>query len=216
VALQYGVADACSLIPGKNNLMASKDGEARGSRKVLRGDPRLQLNILRELASAASDNTDVNTILQVVLEGMNRGIGLERVAIAFIKHHYAKAKYVMGEGTESWRGMFNFDVGPYTDNIFTHALDEQGGTWVNEDFLNKHPELMTPDISKILADCHCFVFVLRVGERVPALFYADRADYGGKLSSDQFDSFCHFATQAQLSLNALAQMEEKKRASRYY
>lgn len=204
IALQYGVADACLLIPGKN--MAGKELSQIQVHKILRGDPQLQLNILRELTSATNEKTDVNTIFQMVLEGMHRGIGLERVAVAFLMRHSAKAKYVLGEGTDKWRTGFDFDVGPYSDNVFTMAIESGDGTWVDQNFLDKNKQAFTSEIIRVLGERQCFIFVLHLGQRVPAFFYADRGDFGGKLSQDQYDAFCYFATQAQMSLNTISQV----------
>ncbi len=210
VALQYGAAEACPLIPGKNVKFKSSKEEKIDAHKILRGDAQLQLNILRELTTAASEHADVNTIFQMVLEGIHRGIGIERVAVAFIQRHFAKAKYVLGEGTENWRATFDFDVGPYSDNIFTHAMSTGGAVWNNQAFIHEHEDLYSNDIIRYLGKVPSFIYVLRVGDRTPALFYGDRADFGGKFSQEQFESFRHFATQAQMNLNLISQEKAKK------
>jgi hypothetical protein len=172
--------------------------------KILQPDPNLQLSILRELSSAAQDKVEVNTIFQMVIEGMHRGIGLERVAVAFISGHKLQAKYVLGEGTEHWRTSFLFDVGPYSDNIFTHSLENSGCDWFQESDIQESPHLYPNDLVRILGRIPSFECVLTIGSRKAALFYADRWTHGGVLDQDQFDSFKHFANQAQVSLNLLS------------
>ncbi len=208
VALSYGVAEACPLIPSSSSKVVEA-GERRKVSKMLKGDPSLQLSILRELASAAQDNLDVNTIFQMVLEGMHRGIGLERVSIAFIDKHKLKAKYVLGEGTEHWRSRFLFDIGPYSDNIFTRAIEKGGAHWYTQDMLKSSPGLISTEISPILGKFPSFLYVLQLEERKVALFYADRWTFGGQLEEEQFESFKHFASQAQMSLS---QQKTNKRA----
>lgn len=214
VALHYGAAEVCPLIPGKNaKAKESTAAEIPGdAHKILRSDAQLQLNILRELTTAASEKADVNTIFQMVIEGMHRGIGIERVAVAFIQQHRAKAKYVLGEGTESWRGVFDFDVGPYSENIFTHAISAGAASWLDQSFLDKHRGLVTQDIARCIGVVPSFIYVLQVGDRTPALFYADRADYGGKFCKEQYESFRHFASQAQLSLNLISHSNSRPRS----
>lgn len=208
VALQYGVAQVCPLIPGKSFKAASENE----SDKILRGDPRLQLNILRELAAATAERAHVNTIFQMVIEGMHRGIGLERVALACIQQQVAQCKYVLGEGTEGWRTSFAFDVGSSSENIFTHAIAQPGATWIDAGYIEQHRHFYSADIEQVIGRNPAFIFVLRVGERTPALFYADRGEWGGKLDKDQFDNFRHFASQAQINLNLLSQISERKRS----
>ena len=214
IALQYGVADASVLIPGKELTVSSSHGGESAyktqAHKIMRGDAQLQLNILRELTSAASEHADVNTVFQMLAEGMHRGIGLERVVIAFLLRRNATAKYVLGDETNNWREVFDFDVGPYSENIFTYAIEATGATWINQDFIDKKRRLFTEDIARVTGERQSFIYVIQVGKRTPALVYADRGDFGGKLSEDQFDSFCHFAEQAQLSLNVLSRQEKQK------
>jgi HD-like signal output (HDOD) protein len=206
IALHYGAAEVCPLIPRKNCKAPAKKSAPQ---KILRGDAQLQLNILRELTTATAEKADVNTIFQMVIEGMHRGVGLERVAVAFIQQHQATAKYVLGEGTEAWRKAFTFDVGPYSDNIFTASLASPAALWLDATYINQHRHQYSPDIQQVLGTVPSFVYVLRVGDRTPGLFYADRGDFGGALSKDQFESFRHFASQAQINLNLLSQVVKK-------
>lgn len=209
VALHYGAAEACPLIPGKAVTTKRHAQNASAAHKILRPDAQLQLNILRELTTATSENADVNTIFQMVIEGMHRGVGIERVALAFVQNHAVKAKYVLGEGTEDWRSDFDFDVGPYSDNVFTHAISEGSATWIDTAFLEAHADLHPADIVRVLGRRPALIYALQVRGRTPAIFYADRFDYGGKFSKDQFESFRHFASQAQLNLNLLSQNRPK-------
>lgn len=210
VALHYGAAEACALIPGKNACYSPESDTHKGSPQ-LRPDAQLQLNILRELTTATSEKADVNTIFQMVIEGMHRGVGIERVAVAFIQNHRIRAKYVLGEGTDSWRKGFDFDVGAETANVFTHAITAGGATWVDEAFLKQNQHLFAGDPAQILGVRPAFIYALQVRGRTPALFYADRYDFGGALCSEQFESFRHFAAQAQLNLNLLSQNMVKTR-----
>ena len=202
VAVSYGVAEVCQLIPSSNKTGYFE--ERTQSSKILKPDPQLQLSILRELSAAERDHLDVNTIVQIVLEGMHRGVGLERVAIAFIKGHKVQAKYALGEGTEHWRDRFLFDIGPYSDNIFTYAIENGGAQWFTETKIDDQKTLFDDDIVRILGRRPSLVSVLSIGQRRAALFYADRSNFGGQLNKEQYESFLHFANQAQHSLGLLA------------
>lgn len=200
IAVSYGAAEVCPMIP---SALEAGDFEKRTPtvNKILKPDAHIQLSVLRELSGAIAENLDVNTILQMVLEGMHRGIGLERVAIAFATGHKVQAKYALGEGTDHWRDRFLFDIGPYTDNIFTHGIDSPGPVWFNQAFIDAHPQLYSPDIVQILGRQPSMIFVLRVGDRNAAFFYVDRASFGGAINQEQFESFKHFSSQAQQCLN---------------
>ena len=202
IALDYGVSEACPLIP--NSLREVVLNDASPKNKVLKGDAAVQLSILRDLVNATNEGFDVNTIFQMVLEGLHRGIGLERVAIAFIKQHRLTAKYMLGEGTDHWRNGFNFDVGPYSDSIFCHAMEQGGSHWYTSDQLKKEPHLIPEDVSTIIGKFPSFVHLIEIDNRKVAMFYADRWNLGGHFTEEQFESFKHFCSQAQMSLNLLS------------
>ena len=207
VALNYGVSEACALIP--TSTRNAKKIHHKPVSKVLKGDPHLQLSILRELAGATQEGIDVNTIFQMVLEGMHRGIGLERVAIAFIQGRKLVAKYMLGEGLDHWRTSFSFDIGPYSESIFTHGIEKGGASWNTHDTIATSPHLYPDAVVRIIGKIPSFINVLQIDNRKVALFYADRWTYGGKLDGDLFESFKHFAHQAQINLNLLSQKNEK-------
>lgn len=201
-AISYGAEEVCPMIP--SSLKASQIKDVPKRSKIMKPDAKVQLNILRELSTAAREKSDVNTIFQMVLEGMHRGVGLERVAIAFVKGHKLKSKYTIGESTEQWRSNFMFDVGPYTDNVFTYTNDKGDAVWFDEALMKERSDLYADDVVRAIGRYPSLVFPVRVGDRLSAIFYADRFNFGGKLDEEQFESFKHFGTQAQLSLNALS------------
>ncbi|MFO1368349.1 MAG: HDOD domain-containing protein [Marinagarivorans sp.] len=199
IALKYGAHQLCPLIPGRDHRLVAPSAMAVG--RVLQADPQVQLNILRELGAASAEALDVNTIFKMVIEGMHRGIGFERVVLAFIQHHRVSAKFVLGQGTEEWKQSFNFDASPFCDNLFTQAIRAGGALWFKGDELKRL--CATPD-SQPIVDClgepECLVFALDVNGRKPAVFYADRGSFGGAITQDHFESFRHFALQAQTNL----------------
>lgn len=202
VALNYGVAEACPLIPsssGKSKPRVTSQSD------VLRGDPAVQLNILRELSAAASERIDVNTLFQMVLEGMHRGIGLERVIFAFIDQHKLKGRYVLGKGTDQWRNNFLMDIGPLCDNLFARAVSAGGCHWCTKSEIAKNSQLYDMEMSRVIGKFPSFIAVIQLDARKIGVFYADRWNFGGELSEDQFESFKHFATQTQVCLGLFRQ-----------
>jgi len=205
VAVNYGAPQVCPMIP---NSVEQGYFQKDTAKKSLQPDPQVQLSILRELSCAAKDKIDVNTILQKVLEGMHRGVGLERVVIGFISGHKVTAKYTLGEGVDHWRKGFNFDIGPYTDNIFTYTLEHGGAMWFDKQKVEAIPENYPDDVVRVVGRQPSLVFVLRVGTRNAAIFYADRGNSGATINQEHFDSFKHFADQAQMNLNQISQKQD--------
>lgn len=201
VASHYGAGQVCPLIPSSSKR---EDTPVRLEKsRVLKADPSVQLSILRELSSSSPNKVDVNTMFQMVLEGMHRGIGLERVVFAFIEKHKLKARYVLGEGAEQWRNNFLLDIGPYSENLFTLAITEGGSRWLNREFIESSRHLYDNEIVRVVGRFPALVGTVQLDSRKIGLFYADRWTFGGELNGEHFDSFKHFVSQAQSCLNQL-------------
>lgn len=208
VAKQYGAEEVCAHIPSKNQSFVAPAPVVKKSR-IMKSDPQLQLNILRELTNTVAQKQNVNTIFQMVVEGIHRGIGMERVAVGFIKDYRVRAKHSLGYGTESWRESFDFDVGPFSDNFFGLAVEQGGLIWVDGRFLKSHKTIRTDATGRVLGNVDCLVYVLEVAGKKPGLIYADRGDFGGLITQNHADSFHHFASQAQYNLQTLTAPAKK-------
>lgn len=212
IARTYGAEEVCYLIPSSraaallDHPISVPDEYPEEPRP---GDPKLQLNILRDLSMAATDVGDINTIMRMVVEGVHRGVGLPRVAVALIRKERLLAKYVLGEGVEHWRERFNFDVGAEAENLFTAALNEHSTHWLQQDAIKAHPEWHPPVVVEVLGRHEAFVSALTLAGRRVGVLYAD-AKGKSSLTQEQYDSFRHFANQAQMNLMLLSQLRAKK------
>lgn len=59
-------------------------------------------------------------------------------------------------------------------------------------------------MTKLVGRHPSFVAILRINGRNAALFYADRGFTQASLTKDQFDSFRHFFSQAEISIQEMA------------
>lgn len=201
VALTYGASRVCHLIPSSSNVSLQEQAEEV---TAMQADPKAQLNILRELSNALGERIDVNTLFQMVIEGMHRGVGLERVCVAFIVKGCVQAKYVLGEGAEEWRENFQFSVTERDESIFTHAMTAGEAVWFKGGKEGAYKHLYSPEVLEIIGPYPSFVSVVQVNGRNVAMFYADRWNRGGTPDQEQFESFRHFALQAKLNLEMLS------------
>ena len=201
VALDYGANQVCHLIPSQK---ARADKETDKKIQVLEPDTSLQLKILRDLAKSVSEKVDVNTIFQMALEGMHRGVGLERVALAFFKGHAIVGKYVLGQSTDSWREKFYFDISQSASNLFAQSLQMPMPLWVDEKFIASHPDWYTDNLKLLIGKKPSLIGVLKVNGRNAALFYADRGNTNEPIKTDHFEAFQHFLSQAEMSIQAMA------------
>jgi len=208
VAIEFGAAKVCHLIPGYKDV--SKINVSPQEATVIEADTSLQLKVLRDMASAIADaDLDVTTVFQMALEGMHRGIGLERVALAFFRQNNLQLKYVLGESTEGWRQDFVFDTAQGQENLFAEVVNRPQPMWLDESYFKKNQYLLDDKIKTLLGVKPAFVGVLRINHRNAALFYADRGHTKEGLSIEQFDAFKHFLSQCELSVQAMADKRQK-------
>ncbi|MEO0443599.1 MAG: HDOD domain-containing protein [Pseudomonadota bacterium] len=201
VALEYGASEVCQLMPRQKTILREK---AQQVTQILTADANLQLKILRDLANSVSENVDVNTVFQMALEGMHRGIGLERVVLAFFRQNIIKAKYVLGQFTEGWRDQFQFDTDVNAATIFADCVSQRQPVWLDEPYLESHTHLYNQKIVDLMGKHPAFVGILRINKRNAALFYADRGHTKAALSRDQYEAFKHFLSQAEITIQAKA------------
>ncbi|NIB43873.1 HDOD domain-containing protein [Pseudomaricurvus alkylphenolicus] len=206
VALTYGAPQVCPLIPNRQREEKEKPVVLEPALpEPLQADPELQLSVLRDLSNALMEKLDVNAIFQMVLEGLHRGIGLERVVLAFVQKDQVTAKFVLGEGTDGWREKFDFPVERGANNLFSHAIKQGEPVWVSQEDMGQRSRFYDPDVKKLLGEHPAFVSGIFLGPRCIAIFYCDRWKLGGTLREDQFQSFRHFMVQTEMSLKMLAE-----------
>lgn len=203
VALIYGAPEVCHLIPSRR--LEEKLEVTAKQPELLQANHELQLSVLRDLSNALNDKLDVNAIFQMVLEGLHKGIGLERVVLAFVQKGEVNAKFVLGEGAKDWRQKFSFPCVESDENIFGRAVNRGKPLWITPEFIKSHKSLYSNEFRKVVGTYPAFVSGIFLGTRCIALFYADRWNSGGSLKEDQFQSFCHFMAQTEMSLKMISE-----------
>ena len=166
-------------------------------------DPMLQLTILRELSGMLDGQHDINLLLEMVLEGISRGIGMDRALFAMLNPERTRlrARYALGWDKDDMREKFLFDISPLKANIFSHALDVRQPLWVGgPDADPRLAKLMTADVYELTGKAQFFVMSVEINGRSIGLFYADRKSSERTLDDDSFMAFRHFCQQANLAL----------------
>ena len=100
-----------------------------------------QLKILRELAALIKTTPDLNLVLGLLLEGIHRGIGMDRVIFALYVPLKAqvRAKYVVGGDADMLLNNFSVNVGDLTSNPFSEVLfEKEAGLWVTKELLRQY------------------------------------------------------------------------------
>jgi len=169
-------------------------------------DGTLQLRILRELSGLIDERADFNMILELVLEGIYRGIGSDRTLFALLTpdRKGLRAKFVFGHDRELLTQSFQFTRHPQIPNVLFEAVEQQRPFWVDTRREPRIAERMPRTIAEAVGRAPFFVAPLVIAGRSIGLFYADRGPSGRALDEEGYESFRHFVQQANMGLSYLA------------
>ena len=210
VALAYGANKICHLIPSTTEKVAPLPEE----KKAMKSDPQLQLDILREMGAMVEQMVDVNTLFQMVVEGIHRGIGLERVCICLVDPKVTKmqAKYVLGDNTEDWKTDLNFPIKSDQDNLFAHCLHSRTNLWLRKNVNHSFNHLINKKTERLLDVNNCLISAVYAGSRPIGVIVADRGSKKPiQIDQEQHESFDHFSQQTSMSLAMLAEKARQRR-----
>jgi HD-like signal output (HDOD) protein len=205
LAREWGADKIEDLIPSSADFEIEgeeEEEEAQGSEGHVEEDSELQLNILRELSLMAGTKVDINLVFNMVLEGLNRGIGLDRALLA-LKTRGDKnilGRYMIGDQDEALGKRFNFPI--RRDNIFGYLFEGTTPFWLNEQESSVTRALVTSEIKAVLGDGQFFIAPIVMRGRSIGLFYADCQPSGRALRREQFAAFNHFVQQVNLVLSS--------------
>lgn len=169
-------------------------------------NPMLQLKILRELSSTLDSKPELNLVLEMLLEGIYRGIGVDRAIFALYQplSLEIKAKYALGADADYLIKNFVFPVKVGANNPFAEVLFDGRELWIkNTSESTFSPEYMQR-IRDILPAPECFVTPIIVNRHPVGLFYCDRGPSKRPLDETSFESFKHLSQQACISIDYIS------------
>lgn len=203
-----GARKAGALIPKPDDLRDSgrepAAPEETRRERFLQPDRELQLSILGELSQLlAEEQPAINLVLEMVLEGIYRGVGMDRTLIALLSadRKSIRAKQTLGWDRQELGQRFHFRVTSPPQQIMDHVIEQRRPLWVQHPPQREIARLVTPDIEQIAEGSGFFVMPLEVRDRVIGLLYADRHASRRPLDDASFGGFRLFGQQANLGLS---------------
>jgi HD-like signal output (HDOD) protein len=166
-------------------------------------DHALQLRVMRELASLLEEaRCDFNIVMELVLEGIYRGVGTDRVLLALTSpdKQILKGKYSLGEGASRLNERFQFIRTPKEPNALFQVMDS--GTpqlLILSERSGLGPPIAT-DLAQTLEAQTFMVAPVLIHRQCVGLIYADRALSGRALDTATFEEFKQFVQQGNQGL----------------
>ncbi|MBV5309204.1 HDOD domain-containing protein [Chromatium okenii] len=166
-------------------------------------DGSLRVKILRELGVVLdAGQCDFNIIMELVLEGIYRGIGVDRVVFALSSpdKRILKAKYALGEDQEEVIRGFQFIRSPTAPDLLFQTMDRKLPRWITEKDYDVYKQLIPNGLRQLVGYTPFMLAPIVVHHQCIGLFYADRALSNHPLDATCFDDFKHFVHQANIGI----------------
>lgn len=202
VAAQFGAEAAAHRIPlppsGQKVDIAAEIAEITDPVP----DPLLQLKILRDLAMLLSGKPSLNQVLQLVLEGIYRGLGMSRAVFALLTPDRQKlvGKLALGRQAEQLSSRFVFQLDGRPGDVMNQVFSSGKPFWLKGPLPSG---LRMERLEAVTGQREGFLAPIEASGRVIGVFYADRTP-GAAIDEETWQGFLHFAQQASLSFEHVA------------
>ncbi len=185
-------AEALEQLPetGKLNIQQEQNG-----------DMQLQLTILGEISEHLEEGSNITLLLEMVLEGIHRGIGMDRTLFALLSPDRTSlhTKLALGKDRDQLSKQFSFrmDQPGQIRNLITQQrsllIDPSQSPW--------DQRLATDPVGVLCKGQIFFISPIIVNRKIIGIFYADRAITKRKMDKASFHSFKLFVQQASMGLS---------------
>ncbi|MDH3354451.1 MAG: HDOD domain-containing protein [Chromatiales bacterium] len=203
---RHAAASCGATVAGQLIPLPPTEEEIEESREQAAGaepDYLLQLSILRELSAMLNEKIDINAMMGMVLEGIYRGLGMDRAWFALLlpTSHSLTIKYALGDERDEFQGTYLVEPGGRKSNIFTDSLSMQKPQWHKSGGpMGELPK----GIRKLVGTGDFFLMPIVIDGSPKGLFFADRGQSGRELNDEIFMGFKHFCEQAAIGLSVMS------------
>lgn len=199
-AASLGAGDAAKLIPQRRGKHALDTREPAAVATWNVGDAVQQMGILRDLSQLLVESRpSVGTLTEMVLEGIFRGVGMDRAVFALITpdRQLLRAKSALCARNAALPRPFEYPLGGTERSAVERVLLTGEPAWLGNPATPPQP---IDPLTAQLCGGHCFLMPLWVGNTPIGCLYADRHPSGRPLSDELYAQFKLFGQQARLGL----------------
>ncbi len=194
IAIQFGAHDASKFIDDTTPTLSVLENEVDEPHE---NKKQIQFQILQEISNHISGTINLNILFELILEGIFRGIGMDRTLFLLLS---ADKKTLNEKFSLGWKKAPETKIRVFQDNqpnLLFHCLASAESIWANP---KQNRTLYNQQIMHLIGDSECFVIPVMTEQRAIGLLYCDRAITGAPLSIEDFNAAKHFAKQASIGL----------------
>lgn len=164
-------------------------------------EAQIQLTLIQEISAMIAQGARLNQVFVKVLEGIQRGVGFDRVILCLVtpdRRNYV-ARLAVGQGREQMKEFFALPIEPQRD-LFSKILLEGGDVLVEDVAHSAYAALLPKDFLRIAAVKSFIVAAVSYDGKPVGFFYADRPISMRPIVADDLRNVLNFVTQARLAL----------------
>ncbi|MDO8826570.1 HDOD domain-containing protein [Methylophaga sp.] len=201
-----GIERAQGLIPLPDDIQLQDDtlnepiAEAEHTTLYFAPDQSIQLRILQDISQAIQERRSINQILEMVMEGIYRGAGMDRVVFAVLSADKSQlnCRYAMGHQNEQFCELFKITIDNEKTSLFKELLSAEDASMLDK----SQPALLKKihqesdgvfEVESLLA------MPLKRSNKPFGLFLADRHASKRALEQQDLIAFRQFCQQAALA-----------------
>ena len=212
-AISYGAVQAGRLIPVPvgppiDPQEVLKTASGLGAPVFSGPDSGLQLKILQDLSNLMLEKKpDYGVFISLVLEGIYRAVGLERVLFALFSPDRSRleVKFKLGWQETNHSSAPALDSLPLNNRLIGQVLVNKQPLWVKDPAEPGMEEGIGDGLAHRIGQTPFFIMPIVVQGKSIGLIYADRQKSGRELEEESFQSFQHFCRQATIGLSIITQ-----------
>lgn len=193
-----------SVLPEIIQQTVAKETDAEQQNDYAEPNASLQLTIMQEITDVIEEKPNINIVLEMVLEGIYRGVGMDRSLFAIIstEDKTLRCKYALGTDNEKLSKELKIDIS-HSTNIFNQVIKTKKAVHVSADPKEIHGTLSRETI-QLLGKPPYLIMPTIVRGKVIGVFLADRNESKRRIEDKDFLSFQQFCMQANMALTFLS------------
>lgn len=165
-------------------------------------------HIYKQIADRFLKGSDLYTqpkhILQGLVQGINRGLGFERVGLYVVNNRNHSLKTAFSVGFDEDHPITSFQFNLEIPSLFKKLRDKPGCIWVTPDNHEKMSHML-PDVYRPwVAANGVLLMSVFFGKSAIAIVHADYGQQGGEITEFHHERFRYLCSAATLSLKKMA------------
>lgn len=193
IARQFGAHDASRFINPELPPQAADEQEDFHLDKK-----QIQFQVLQDITAHISGEIDLNALFEMVLEGIHRGVDMDRTLFMLLAADKKTLNEKISLGWQKPIATQKIQVCQEPGgNLFFYALNQHEGSWLKP---QHHLTLFTPQIERNVGRHECFVFPIEIEHKAIGLIYCDRSSRAQAMNLEDFSIANHFVKQAHIGL----------------